>query len=143
MKSPLRLLARIVIIQRFQSMTTFDELVGSRREWIETVLKPWCRIAPRKELLKAEQEWPNLAGRVDPERTLWLWAWGRFPALVADGLHGIDETHQVVVARQGGGSLAGYPDARESRQGRLVLHGDASPIDLDEIVSVERTAESA
>lgn len=119
-------------------MTTFDELVDSRRAWIEQTLQPWCRRAKRKELLKAEQEWPNLAGRVDPERTLWLWAWSRFPSLVTDGLHGIDETHEVVVARTGGVSISGYPDARDSKRGRLVLHDVGDPIEIDDITSIER-----
>ncbi|MCA9080733.1 MAG: hypothetical protein KDA58_09255, partial [Planctomycetaceae bacterium] len=60
-------------------MPTFDELVASRRAWNETVLKPWCQSASRKELRLAAQEWLDIAGRAAPEFTLWPWAWSRFP----------------------------------------------------------------
>jgi hypothetical protein len=126
--------------------TTFDELAASRREWIETVLKPWCLKAPWKELRRAELEWSDIAGRVDPEATLWTWAWSRFPDLVHEGIAGVNETCQVRVELRDGTTVVGYPDARQSRQGRLVLlsatgpgrleeHG---PYTIDEVASVSR-----
>lgn len=121
-------------------MSTFEDLVTSRKGWIENVLKPWCRSAPRIELLKAEQEWHDIAGRVDPERTLWLWAWGRFPALVAEGLNGIDETYRVTVTLKDGAEHTGFPDSEQSRRGQLVLQseGELGPFPLDDIRSVEK-----
>ena len=123
-------------------MSVFEDLVTSRKGWIENVLKPWCRSAPRLELLKAEQEWPDIAGRVDPERTLWLWAWSRFPVLVAEGLNGIDESYEVTVTLMDGAQHTGFPDARGSEHGQLVLQGETEqgPFRLDDIRSVERTA---
>lgn len=118
----------------------FEDLVTSRKAWIENVLKPWCHAAPRRELLKAEQEWADIAGRVDPERTLWLWAWARFPVLVADGLIGIEETYEITVTLQDGARHTGFPDARQSLQGQLVLQGatEEGPFLLDDIRSIER-----
>ena len=42
-------------------MATFDELVSSRKQWIEKVLKPWCQRAAHKDLTLAEQEWGDIA----------------------------------------------------------------------------------
>jgi hypothetical protein len=127
---------------------TFSELVASRQAWIAEVLKPWCFAAAWKELFQAEQDWPDLAGQVDAQATLWTWAWSRFPALVHDGLPGINETHLVRVTTRDGRVLEGYPDNRESRQGRLTLlsqtsdgsgrHELSEPISIDNIVAVER-----
>lgn len=129
-------------------MTTFSDLVASRKEWIESVLKPWCAAAPLIQLRLAEQEWGDIAGRVDPQATLWSWAWSRFPALVSEGLAGINETHEICVALRNGESFEGYPDNRQSTGGRLVLlcrsHADpgrfeeSRPISIDEIATVER-----
>lgn len=126
-------------------MPTFDDLAASRREWIATVLQPWCMAAPLKELRRAELEWHDIAGRVDPEATLYTWAWSRFPALVHDGMTGVNETHEVRVTLRDGTLLTGFPDSRQSRQGRLVLltfadgrlH-ESGPHAIDEIASVER-----
>lgn len=119
---------------------TFEDLVTSRKGWIENVLRPWCRSAPRLELLKAEQEWQDIAGRVDPERTLWLWAWSRFPVLVVEGLTGIDESFEVTVTLKDGSRHTGYPDAAGSERGQLVLQADREhgPFPLDDIEFIER-----
>ena len=76
-------------------MSTFDDLVASRRNWIDDVLEPWCRTASLADLRKAGSEWGNIAGTVDVESTLWLWAWSRFPDLVNQELSAVDETHEV------------------------------------------------
>src|SRR5690606_8812541 len=102
-------------------MSDFDKLAESRRQWIAKVLVPWCRQAKRADLRRAEIEWVDLAGKVDPQATLWSWAWGRFPALVSEGIRGIDETWPVVVTLSDGRKFEGYPDSRESEQGQLVL----------------------
>ena len=126
-------------------MTTFAELVVSRKAWIAEVLQPWCRAASRKDLLLAEQEWIDIAGKVDPEATLWRWAWGRFPELIHESL-GIEETTEVVVTLKNGTAIRGYPDSRQSLQGRLILltmapdgrHVDSMPLFLDEVMTVQR-----
>ncbi len=125
-------------------MSDFDQLVASRKQWIADVLIPWCREASLKQLQRAEREWTDIAGKVAPEMTLWLWAWGRFPTLVSDGLSGVDETYRVLVTLRDGTQRAGYPDARQSERGRLVLIGDDGendPLSLDDIQSVERESE--
>ena len=127
-------------------MSTFGELAASRRNWIENTLKPWCHDACLQELILAEAEWENVAGRVAPERTLWAWAWGRFPHLVHDELGGIDEASQVRLKLKDGSEVVGFPDSRASLHGQLVLHCavDASqtkevgPFSIDEIASVDR-----
>lgn len=130
-------------------MKTFQELVAARRDWIDNVLKPWCRQASRTDLRKAEAEWDDIAGRVAPEATLWTWAWSRFPALVHENMAGLNETHEVTVALKDGRTVAGYPDNRQSEQGQLVLMGrgdqggsaavkDSGPHSIDDVVSVTR-----
>ena len=127
-------------------MASFAELAASRREWIESVLRPWCAQASRRDLLNAEAEWGDIAGRVDPSGTLWTWAWGRFPALVHEGLPGVNETYPVQVTLRDGSKTTGYPDNRRSGQGRLLLiAADAAkrppelgPFSIDEISSVDR-----
>ena len=129
---------------------TFAELVASRQTWIAEILKPWCLAAPWKELFRAEQDWPDIAGQVDPQGTLWAWAWSRFPALVHDGLPGIEETHLLRVTTRDGRQLVGYPDNRESRHGKLRLlcetstdsgrHELSEAISIDDIVAVERVS---
>ncbi|MFG0336125.1 MAG: hypothetical protein ACF8TS_22430 [Maioricimonas sp. JB049] len=127
-------------------MTTFDELAASRRAWIADVLQPWCRSAPLKDLRKAADEWGDIAGRVDPDLTLWLWAWSRFPVLYEEGLSGVNETHEVIVTLVDGREMRGYPDARQSVRGQLVLLGrddsgatvDLGPLTIDDVASVER-----
>lgn len=126
-------------------MPTFEELVVSRKQWIEEVLKPWCAAAARKDLRLAEMEWVDIAGKVAPEKSLWTWAWGRFPALVHEELSGIDETAAVTVRLKDGREFSGYPDGRRSERGQLVLAGgeggpasECDPISIDEIASVER-----
>jgi hypothetical protein len=124
----------------------FAALVASRRDWIEQVLKPWCRAAARRDLLAAEQEWIDIAGRADPAKTLWPWAWSRFPVLFTDDLGGLEETYQVIVTLRDGSQHTGYPDARQSQRGRLVLLGDSpgggvtdlGPWAIDDVASVER-----
>jgi hypothetical protein len=129
-------------------VTAFDELVARRREWIEQVLKPWCRSASLADLKRAELEWADLAGRIDPRSTLWMWAWSRFPALVHERLPGVDETHEVRVTLKNGAAHVGYPDNRKTEGGQLILlltSDDANrrltesgPLSIDEIAQVER-----
>lgn len=126
-------------------MKTFADLVSSRKTWLEEFLQPWCRAAARKELLLAEQEWIDIAGKVDAEKTLWRWAWSRFPELVHESL-GIDETTEVIVTLKNGRQIRGYPDARQSLQGRLVVlttdqqgrSVDAGPWSIDEVEGIQR-----
>lgn len=127
---------------------TFAHLAASRREWIDSILRPWCTTAARRELLQAEHEWTDVAGKVDPNKTLWFWAWSRFPELVNHELTGIDETGEVTVTLADGREVRGYPDARESLHGELVLlcpaisgrgRGEfAGPFSLDDVTQVRR-----
>ena len=131
------------------SPSSFDQLAESRRQWIHDVLEPWCRNATMRDLRRAEMEWHDVAGRVDPQATLWTWAWSRFPGLVAEGISGVDETSEVSVTLKGGSVLTGYPDARQSRSGELVLVSrdadgqttEQPPLSIDEIAHVERRTE--
>ena len=125
---------------------TFDELAASRRDWIASVLRPWCEQAVRLDLLKAELDWPDIAGRIDAASTLWTWAWSRFPALVHEGLSGVDETFAVCVTLRDGSTHAGFPDGRKSQRGQLVLisaakgkpNEELGPFSIDDITSVAR-----
>jgi hypothetical protein len=127
-------------------MQTFADLVASRRTWLADVLRPWCTQAVLKDLKRAELEWVDIAGKVDPEKTLWYWAWSRFPDLVNADLASIDEARRIEVTLRDGRSFTGYPDARESQQGQLVLiardpaspgrHEELGPLSLDEIVAI-------
>ncbi len=129
-------------------VNSFVDLVASRRAWIEEVLKPWCRGASLADLKRAELEWADLAGRIDPQATLWTWAWSRFPDLVHEQLAGVDETHEVRVTLKDGAAYAGYPDNRKSKVGRLVLSSteaeptrrlvERGPWPIDEIAAVKR-----
>ncbi len=127
-------------------MDALSELIASRREWIDSVLRPWCRDASRAELLAAEQEWPDLAGRADPAKTLWPWAWSRFPVLYVEGLAGIEESFAVRVTLRDGVEHSGFPDARRSRRGELLLVSvgddgaarEMGPLSIDEIADVSR-----
>ncbi len=132
------------------SETTFDQLATSRKAWIEETLRPWCQAASRKDLLKAEQEWLDIAGRAAVEHTLWTWAWERFPALVYDGLTGVNETQQVTVQLRSGETITGYPEGRRSQRGELFLLAqdesdstsalaltEVGPFSLDDVKSVE------
>jgi hypothetical protein len=88
-------------------------------------------------------EWGDIAGRVDAAKTLWTWAWSRFPVLENEQFGGIDETHELRVTLKNGKALVGFPDQRKSEGGRLVLlltggSSDAAPISIDDIASVER-----
>jgi hypothetical protein len=124
-------------------MPSFDELAASRRRWIAEVLQPWCREASRKDLLRAAMEWGDIAGRVDEKATLWTWAWGRFPELVYEGLSGVNETREVQVTLKTGETWVGFPDARQSTEGRLVLVsadrslGQFGPFSIDDIARVD------
>jgi len=128
-------------------MQTFSELVTSRKAWIAGELIPWCRRAQLTDLKLAELEWGDIAGKVDPEKSLWFWAWSRFPALVHAELMGIDETREVQLRLQDGRVARGFPDARQSKQGQLVLiardrarpkrHDQQGPFSIDEISAVE------
>jgi len=125
-------------------VSPFDELVASRRSWIDEVLKPWCRRAPLADLKRAELEWSDLAGRIDPLATLWTWAWGRFPDLVHEQLPGVNETHEVRVTLKNGAEHIGFPDNRRSAAGRLVLatrSGEGGPWPIDQIAEVKRIQE--
>jgi hypothetical protein len=125
-------------------VSPFDELVASRRSWIDEVLKPWCRRAPLADLKRAELEWSDLAGRIDPLATLWTWAWGRFPDLVHEQLPGVNETNEVRVTLKNGAEYIGFPDNRRSAAGRLVLatrSGEGGPWPIDQIAEVRRIQE--
>lgn len=125
---------------------TFSELVESRKNWIASVLVPWCHTAARKDLRLAELEWTDIAGKVAPEKTLWFWAWSRFPELVQSELQGIDETFPVRVILHDGSEAVGHPDARESTSGQLLLIGKSEtgrlqhlgPYSLDDIALIQR-----
>jgi len=121
---------------------SFDELTASRREWIENVLRAWCRQATLKDLRKAEQEWFDIAGRADAHATLWTWAWERFPDIVHPELPGVHETHEVHVKVSDGTVLSGYPDARLSQRGMLVIVGTNASGNLvtHEAVSIDQVA---
>jgi len=129
-------------------MATFSELVTSRKHWVETVLRPWCVQASRKDLLEAEAQWSDIAGQVDPADTLWTWAWSRFPDLVHEGLSGVNETLEVQVTLKDGTTILGYPDARRTCQGRLMLvrsaaeqstpDSESGPHSIDDVVSVKK-----
>ena len=125
-------------------MSTFYDLAISRRNWIDEVLAPWCQSAPRKELLKAEMEWLDIAGKVDETATLWTWAWSRFPDLVYDGLAGVNETSEVTVLLKNGLRTVGFPDGRRTEKGMLFLvttdasMPEAGPFSIDDIKSVEK-----
>ncbi|SFH69486.1 hypothetical protein [Planctomicrobium piriforme] len=123
-------------------VSSFVELVQSRRVWLDEVLIPWCRTARRRDLLLAEQAWPDLAGRPDPGMTLWLWAWQRFPVLAEAGLTALNETWPVTVLLHDGTAATGFPDARQSAQGQLVLVAAQGavlgPFSIDDIAEIER-----
>lgn len=124
-------------------LSAFAELTASRRAWIQEVLVPWCRTANVPSLVKAELEWGDIAGRVDPQFSLWLWAWSRFPVLYVEGLKGLDETYPVQVTTRDGTTVTGYPDARASSRTQLILvdaqTGEpVGPLKLDRIESIQR-----
>jgi hypothetical protein len=121
---------------------SFEDLAASRRDWIETVLRPWCRQANLKQLKQADAEWHEFAGRVDAHATLWTWAWERHPLLVHEDLAGVNETHEVTVTLQDGQTATGFPDGRASLKGQLVLVGtsgedaECGPFSIDDIADV-------
>ncbi len=125
-------------------MKNFYDLATSRRKWIDEVLAPWCKVVDRKELLKAEMEWLDIAGKVDETATLWTWAWSRFPDLVYDGLAGVNETCEVTVLLKDGTRVIGFPDGRRTEKGMLYLVTtdsavpEAGPFSIDDIESVQR-----
>ncbi|MBI1314292.1 hypothetical protein GC176_23600 [bacterium] len=129
---------------------SFEQLAASRRTWISDVLVPWCRQARMRDLREAEFDWPNIAGRVDPAMTLYTWAWSRFPALIHESLSGLNETLEVSVKLRSGETVTGYPDARESSRGELVLTVATEagfdllgPYSIDDVISVEPAEEVA
>ena len=123
-------------------MSSFETLITSRKDWIENVLRPWCREAPLRDLKKAADEWTDIAGKVAPEPTIWTWCWERFPELVHEGLTGVDETVQIRVRLKDDRELSGYPDGRASQQGTLTIlnadEGEQGPFTIDQIETVER-----
>jgi hypothetical protein len=120
--------------------STFDDLVRSRKEWIQAQLIPWCRAARLADLKKAEHEWGDIAGRISPEFSLWLWAWSRFPHLYVEGMRGLEETNLVTLELRSGEQVSGYPDARASQRGTIVLlHPEGQslgPFSLDDVQQV-------
>ena len=124
----------------------FEGLAASRRNWIQNVLRAWCRQASLKELRKADLEWFDIAGRADMNATLWTWAWERFPEIVHPEMPGVHETFAVHVTLADGRTVSGFPDARQSVRGILVLVGPddtgaiatRSPITIDEITAVSK-----
>ncbi|HIE99851.1 MAG TPA: hypothetical protein EYG03_05770 [Planctomycetes bacterium] len=103
------------------SQTSFEELAASRRQWIDDVLRPWCRQATLKQLRQAEVEWLDIAGRVDIQATLWTWTWERFDVLTHPDMAGVNESHEVQVTLKDGTVVQGFPDSRESQRGTLLL----------------------
>ncbi len=125
---------------------SFAELARSRRGWIDGILKPWCQQAARKDLRLAELEWIDIAGKVDAGKTLWAWAWSRFPEAVHDDL-GLDETVELTVSLKSGQTIYGFPDARESTDGQLVLWArdedtgelqQRGPFSIDDVEGIRR-----
>ncbi len=130
-------------------LSAFHALSASRRAWIQEFLIPWCRTANVPSLLKAEMEWGDIAGRIDPQFSLWLWAWSRFPVLYVDGLRGLEESYFVRVTMIDGSQHSGYPDGRSSQRAQLVIMDRADgktvergPLRLDQVQSVERDCET-
>lgn len=128
-------------------MSSFEQLVASRKDWIEQMLKPWCQQAAKAELLKADVEWLDIAGKVPPEKTLWVWAWSRFPELVHESL-GIEETSEVEVRLNDGRVITGFPDSRLTVRGNLFIwgtetagapSGQLGPYSIDHVVSVKKS----
>ena len=122
-------------------MSSFEEMIASRKDWIETILRPWCQQATLKDLKRAEQEWLDIGGKVATEMTLWTWAWERFPVLTHDGLTGVNETVEVTVSLKDGRSITGFPDGRKSVHGKLVLvesvtGKEQGPFIIDEVECV-------
>ena len=127
-------------------MRTFPDLVASRKAWLADVLAPWCAHASVRDLRRAELEWVDIAGKVDADKTLWYWAWSRFPALVNADLLAIDEARRVTVTLHDGRAFTGFPDSRQSQKGELVLvgrvpvdsrrHEEYGPYSLDEIAAI-------
>ncbi len=123
---------------------SFEDLAASRRQWIESVLRPWCGQASLGQLKQADMEWHDFAGRVDPDATLWTWAWERFSAVVHDDLPGVNETHEVTVELSDGREFSGFPDGRRSQNGQLVLvdanHSgeDYGPFSIDDVAAIRR-----
>lgn len=125
-------------------MKSFAELAASRREWISGQLVPWCRQASFRDLVEAEQDWGNIAGRVDPGMTLWTWAWSRFPAVIHDGMPGLNETCEVRLKVADGRDAVGFPDREASSRGQIVLVSrtemgfeQLGPFRIDEILVAE------
>lgn len=124
----------------------FEQLAAARREWIETVLRVWCRKASLKDLRKAEPEWFDIAGRADANATLWTWAWERFPDIVHPDLPGVHETFEVTVSLTDGTQISGFPDGRRTQRGMLVVMGRTDsgelvmhgPFSIDQVLSVRR-----
>jgi len=118
-------------------MPAFAELAVSRRRWIEDVLRPWCLTAPVAELRRAEQEWLDVAGRISPDYSLWMWAWSRFPGLVIADLWRIDEAVELQIELTAGRTVTGYADTRQSHQDQLVVlvtaDRSSTTINLDDI----------
>jgi hypothetical protein len=122
-------------------MAAFADLVASRRKWIHDELVPWCLTATSVELAMAEQVWPDLAGRVAPQYTLWIWAWQRFPGLVIPDLDRFDEALEVEVTLRNGEQFTGFPDARRTQRDQLVLVSsqlgmEVPPLGLDDIAGI-------
>jgi hypothetical protein len=127
----------------------FLELAASRRQWIDDVLRPWCRRVELKDLRQAELEWFDLAGKVDPAATLWTWAWERFADLVHPDFPGVHETHRVEVLLKDQSTFCGYPDSRTSRRGTLTLVDrtdegllEIGPISIDQVLQVTRLSDA-
>jgi hypothetical protein len=77
---------------------------------------------------------------------LWPWAWSRFPDLVHETL-GNEDTTEVEVKLQSGQIVRGFPDARVSQKGQLVLVGidedldepqEMGPFSIEQIASVTK-----
>jgi hypothetical protein len=131
----------------------FETLAASRRDWIQNVLRPWCHTATVQDLRRAELEWHDIAGRADPAATLWKWAWERFPDAVHPDFPGLNETWPVEVRLHSGQVYSGYPDARRSIRGQLILLRvddsataritETPPLSLDQVAALVRSCGDA
>ncbi|MFN5974486.1 MAG: hypothetical protein ACK48U_08575, partial [Planctomyces sp.] len=64
-------------------------------------------------------------------------AWERFPEAVHADMPGLNETYELLVELRDGRVLRGYPDARQSIRGQLVLLGRAQEGALQQLPTVQ------
>ncbi|MGV2338054.1 MAG UNVERIFIED_CONTAM: hypothetical protein LVR18_29585 [Planctomycetaceae bacterium] len=131
----------------------FELLAASRRDWIQNVLRPWCHTATVQDLRRAELEWHDIAGRGRPRRDTLEVGMGTLPGCRASGLPGLNETWPVEVRLHSGQVYSGYPDARRSIRGQLILLRvddsataritETPPLSLDQVAALVRSCGDA